>query len=86
MTRKLKRPDGAIYEEFIAWGSHEFADGEHVDSLIDTMDGNYSGRFFYQHLDGTQTRWYTTSNAPKWLLAMYVEATDPDKRREKGIT
>lgn len=81
MARKLKRPDGAVYEEFIAFGSHDFLDGKYVGCVHDLLDGHYSGRFFYQYPDGKQTPWYTSGSAPAWLLAMYREAINPDNRR-----
>lgn len=74
MTRKLKRPDGAICEEFIAFSSHHFSNGKLTHRVQDTADGEYTGRFFFRHKDGRCTRRYTEKTAPKWLLALYREA------------
>lgn len=75
MTRKLKRPDGAVCEEFVAVNSHHFENGKLVDHVLDPMDGEYTGRFLFMFKDKSCTRWYTENSAPQWLLALYKEAT-----------
>lgn len=81
-NRKLKRPDGWLCEEYIAAGGHLIEGGEWAkysdDSPItdhSASEGEYTGRFWFQYLDGCCTRRYTQKTAPKWLLALYLEAT-----------
>jgi len=73
-TRKLKRPNGDLCEEFLTLGSHTFVDSILVDHVTDA-DGEYTGVFWFEYPDGRCTRRYTTKTAPAWLLAMYREAT-----------
>ena len=70
----LKRPDGYVVEEFIASGAHCFEGGELVDDILDD-NGEYTGIFWFEYLDGGHTRRYSRKTAPKWLLALYEEAT-----------
>jgi hypothetical protein len=75
MTRKLKRPDGAVIEEYITSSWHIFEDGRLLCHDNDASDGRYTGRFRFRHTDGRLTRWYTERSAPQWLRALWLEAT-----------
>lgn len=78
MSRRLKRPDGEVVEEVLGYTAHLFLDGEMVlgPTGHNNTPGDYTGRFSFTFSGGEQTRWYTKSTAPKWLLALYVEATN----------
>lgn len=72
-TRKLKRPDGALIEEFVTSTVHVFQDGEYAMSNS-VPEGEYTGVFWFEHVDGRATKRYTRGTAPKWLSAFYDEA------------
>jgi hypothetical protein len=75
MSRKLKRPDGWLQEEFVCSTGHLFEDGELV--LHDNdANGEYTGKFWFAYTDGRLTRMYTENTAPQWLLAYYEEAVE----------
>lgn len=74
--RKLKRPDGAVIEEFITASWHNFEGGK-LTSHDNSPEGDYTGRFGFWFMKSKKyTRWYTKKTAPKWLLALYDEATE----------
>ena len=74
-ARKLKRPSGRLYEEFHTATVHYFQDGQLDASDSDADGGTYTGRFWFEFSCGKATNPYTTGTAPKWLLALYYEAT-----------
>ena len=78
----MKRPDGAIYEEFKTASTHYFENGALVGHLHVADDGDYTGRFWFRYSGGKCTRIYTRKTAPGWLLALLDEATGigKDKR------
>ena len=72
--RRLKRPDGTVIEEFMTASCHLFEGGKLV--LHDSdPEGDYTGRFCFRYPDGRMTRWYTRGSAPRWLRALWEEAT-----------
>lgn len=75
MNCRLKRPDGQLYEEFHTSTIHSFESGKLTMSDSDASDGSYTGRFWFEFKGGKETPLYTKENAPKWLLALYHEAT-----------
>lgn len=75
MPRPLKRPDGELIEEFVASTAHLFEGGTLVGHDNAPEIGDYTGRFYFRYAGGKMTRWYTTKTAPKWLLALFLEAT-----------
>ena len=72
----MKRPDGTLIEEYITYSLHALRDGKYVDHASFAPEGYYTGRFCFHHKDGKYTRWYRRGSAPKWLLALYDEATN----------
>ena len=72
--RKLKRPDGVLFEEHKTYTAHVFEDGNLSFRDNDPSEGEYTGRFCFV-FDGKTSPWYTRKTAPKWLLALYEEAT-----------
>ena len=78
----MKRPDGWVVEEYITEGAHLMEDGKAVD-YEDASVGRYTGVFWFEYLDGRQTRRYTLKTAPKWLLSLYREATGRKTRRAR---
>lgn len=71
--RKLKRPDGQLFEEFIAASIHVFENGDRSLTENDTDGGDYTGRFWFEFTDGKRTPMYTEKTAPKWLAALRGE-------------
>ena len=71
----MKRPDGWVVEEYVTSSAHLFESGELMDHDNSPELGSYTGVFWFWHLGGTYTRRYTRRTAPKWLLALYDEAT-----------
>jgi hypothetical protein len=76
MSRKLKRPNGIIWEEFKAYTSHHFNNKKLVYHISTSEDGDYTGRFYFQFDNGKLTPYYTKKTAPKWLLTLYYEAIE----------
>ena len=98
--RKLKRPEGDVIEEGVAYSIHFFDNGKCVGRDHDFSD--YTGRFCFKfrkismdaspllrrgkatvmaentEIDRKTTRWYIEKTAPKWLLALYLEAMGAD--------
>jgi hypothetical protein len=72
--KRMKRPDGAVVEEFITSSWHVFEDGKLVFRDHDPSDGGYTGRFCFKYKNGKYTPWYTEKTAPKWLAELYEEA------------
>lgn len=82
MTRKLRRPDGAVIEEYVTSSCHVFEDGRLIYRDHNPAEGGaYTGRFCFRHADGRLTRWYTEPSAPRWLLALWREATGAREAR-----
>lgn len=75
-TRPLRRPDGWLVEEYVTSSAHRFHDGRLVGHHNDAGMGWYTGRFCFEFADHHRpTPWYTTKTAPRWLRALYAEAT-----------
>ena len=74
VARKLKRPDGVVVEEFVTSSWHFFEGGKLVLHNNDP-EGYYTGRIHFRYPGGETTRWYTEQSAPKWLRALWDEAT-----------
>ena len=80
MVRTLKRPDGWLVEEWVTSTAHLFEQGE-LGGYDSGEGGDYTGVFWFQHMDGPETRRYTRKTAPAWLLALYIESTTTGTRR-----
>jgi hypothetical protein len=80
IMKKLKRPDGYLIEEYITHSIHCFENSDISFHDNDPTWGDYSNRFCFEFRKGGKTvrstKWYTKKTAPKWLLAMYLEATN----------
>ncbi len=74
--RKLKTPEGELFEEFMTASIHRFSDGEiGKNSLHENEGGEYTGRFWFEFTNGKTTSIFTEKTAPKWLLAYYKQIT-----------
>lgn len=71
----MKQRNGEVVEEFICTTRHLIEDDEVIDHLNESNDGEYTGIFWFEYLDGRITRRYTRKTAPKWLLEYYELAT-----------
>ena len=79
----MKRPDGELHEEFMVSSCHFFEDGVLAGHDHSPDQGEYTGRFHFVFAgSGKRTRWYTAKSAPKWLLALYNEATGTRETEE----
>lgn len=74
--RKLKRPEGAVVEEFVCSSWHQFEGGKLSFHDNSPEGGEYTGVFWFEFKGGKITRRYTKKTAPAWLLALYNEATN----------
>lgn len=74
MARKLKRPDGTLFEEFVTAATYDFKNGKLSRLAEETGEGEFSGRFYFEYSNECTSPWYTVQTAPKWLLALYHEA------------
>lgn len=89
MARKLKRPDGAVVEEFVCSSTHYVEGGKCVGHCNETLSGDYTGVFWFEFPDGRFTKRHTVKTAPKWLLALYYECTgsfQDDMHTKPGVS
>jgi len=76
---RLKHPPGIFFEEYITSSAYVFEFDPKAGRVQeaypdhDSSDGEYTGRFWFQHQRGEQTRMYTEKTAPKWLLVYREE-------------
>ena len=73
---KPKRPNGYLVEEYITASAYLIEDGVFTGHNDHTAaDGEYTGRFAFQHINGKRTKWYTEKGAPNWLRLLWLEMT-----------
>ena len=67
----------------MASSCHFFEDGVLIGHDQSLEHGEYTGRFHFIFAGSDKhTRWYTAKSAPKWLLALYNEATGARETEE----